>query len=318
MKKTIRINFVDFWNGFIKEDNYFIHLLSRVYNVELSDDPDFIIYSCYGRQYLKYKCIRIFYTAENQRPDFSGCDYALSFDLQTGPRQYRLPLYALYIGLWGQEKNVVQPHTRETMAGEWQKKSKFCCMLVSNGGSKRRIDFFHTLSACKHVDSGGRYLNNIGGPVKNKLEFIRDYKFVFAFENTSYPGYVTEKLIEPCFTHSIPIYWGNPQVALDFNPKRFINCHDFPNDDAVIDKILEIDRNDELALDMLSQPIFKDNRYPEWIQEENVLTFLRSIFDREPAIKPVALTGKRLVHELHWRSKLFGEKLKYRLHFHSH
>lgn len=313
MKKTIKINFTDFWEGFIKDDNYFIHLLSKHYDVKLSEDPDFLIYSCYGKEYLKYKCIRIFYTAENVRPDFYGCDYAISFDIMSHPRQYRLPLYALYIGLWGQSDKVLRQYSREEMESEWKKKEKFCCMLVSNGNSKRRIDFFHHLSKYKHVDSGGRYLNNVGGPVKNKLEFISNYKFVFAFENTSYPGYVTEKLIEPCFVHSIPVYWGNPRVELDFNPGRFINAKDFPDDESLIKRILEIDGNDELALEMISQPIFKGNRYPECLKEENVLTFFKKIFDGPPIVKPVATTGKHIFHHLKRRQRKIKDQLNYYL-----
>jgi hypothetical protein len=312
MKQVIKLNFADFWEGFNKEDNYFIQLLSSRYEVRLSDDPDFLIYSCYGKEYLKYKCIRIFYTAENLRPDFFGCDYALSFDIMSNPRQYRLPLYALYIGLWEQQANVLRPLVREEMRCEWQKKTKFCCMLVSNGNSRRRIDFFHKLSAVKAVDSGGRYLNNVGGPVPNKLEFIRNYRFVFAFENSSYPGYVTEKLIEPCFMHSIPIYWGNPKVSIDFNPGRFINAHDYADDESMIRRILEIDQNEEMALDIISQPIFTGNQYPETIREENVFRFFEMIFDQSREITPVARTGRHLVHRVH-RSL---DRVRGRLYYH--
>jgi hypothetical protein len=313
MKKVIKINFVDFWVGFKKEDNYFINLLSKHYDVQLSDNPDFIIYSCYGKEYLKYKCIRIFYTAENLRPDFYGCDYAISFDIMSHPRQYRLPLYALYIDLWGQGDRVIREQNTEEMRLEWARKGKFCCMLVSNGSSKRRINFFHRLSGYKHVDSGGRYLNNVGGPVENKLEFIKDYKFVFAFENSSYPGYVTEKLIEPCFVNSIPIYWGNPRVELDFNPGRFINANDFPDDESLINRILELDGNDELALQMISQPIFKDNRYPRFLEEENVLAFFSKIFGEDPTIKPVARTPKHILHHMKRRQRRLKDILYYYL-----
>ena len=72
------------------------------------------------------------------------------------------------------------------------------------------MDFFVKLSKYKQVDSGGRTLNNIGGPVEDKMEFIKDYRFVISFENAEYPGYTTEKIIQPMFVDSIPIYWGNP------------------------------------------------------------------------------------------------------------
>ena len=49
--------------------------------------------------------------------------------------------------------------------------------------------------------------------VSNKMDFIKDYKFVISFENSSNPGYTTEKLIEPMLVNSIPIYWGNTEVG---------------------------------------------------------------------------------------------------------
>jgi len=312
MKKVIKINFTDFWKGFDKENNYFVKLLSQQYEVRISDEPDVIIYSCYGYEYLKYKCIRVCFISENQRPDFSGCDYALSFDINNDPRHYRLPLYRLYIDLWGQDLDALSRKRREEIREEWKAKKKFCCMLVSNGKSKKRIDFFHKLSRVKQVDSGGRYLNNIGRSVDNKLEFIKDYKFVFAFENSSHPGYVTEKIIEPCFVGSIPIYWGNKEIERDFNPRRFINYHDFKSEEELIQRIMEIDGDDELAMEIISQPIFRDNVLPERIRDEHVLAFFRRIIENKKAT-PVAVSGKKSLHFLKRKSHQLRERLFSRL-----
>lgn len=304
----IKINFTDFWKGFDKENNYFVKLLSQLYDVRISDEPDFLFYSCYGYEYLKYKCIRISFISENQRPDFSGCDYALSFDINSDPRHYRLPLYRLYIDLWGQDMNALRNRSAQEIREQWKHKDKFCCMLVSNGNSKKRINFFHRLSGVKRVDSGGRYLNNIGRSVDNKLEFIKDYKFVFAFENSSHPGYVTEKVIEPCFVGSIPIYWGNKEIGKDFNPGRFINYHDFKDEQALIRRIIEIDNDDELALEIISQPIFKDNVIPEAIRDENVLKFFRGVIENEHVV-PAAVSGRKSLHFLKRKSHQIRERI---------
>ena len=78
------------------------------------------------------------------------------------------------------------------------------------------------MSSKEKVDSGGKFLNNVGGPVTDKLSFIKDYKFVISFENSSYPGYTTEKILEPMLVNSIPVYWGNPLVYNDFNYRTYI------------------------------------------------------------------------------------------------
>ena len=79
--KQIKLNFVDFSHDFSVYKDYFFRLLSKNYEVVLdSTRPDYLLYSCYGHEHLRYDCVRIFYTAENLRPDFNLCDYALGFD----------------------------------------------------------------------------------------------------------------------------------------------------------------------------------------------------------------------------------------------
>jgi hypothetical protein len=124
-------------------------------------------------------------------------------------------------------------------------------------------------------------LNNVGGRVPNKLEFIRKFKFTIAFENFSYPGYTTEKLTEPMVMQSLPIYWGNPLVHYDFNPRSFINWHDYGNDEAVIERIIELDRNDDLYLEYLGEPYYHNNRVNECVKHENVLKQFEMVFESQ-------------------------------------
>ena len=253
MKPTIKVNFADFGPRFQKEHNYFTRLLFDHYKLELTENPDFLFYSVFGESYRKYDCIRIFYTGENRRPNFYECDYAFSFDHDDyGGRNYRLPVYVGHTSCDVTELTREKPDLDSIVTS----KTKFCNFLVSNSKAKERIEFFYKLSKYKKVDSGGRFLNNIGGPVKNKMEFIQDYKFTIAFENFSYPGYTTEKILDPMCCHSIPIYWGNPFVYKDFNTKSFINCHEYEDFDEVIERIIEVDSDNELYKRYLAEPYF--------------------------------------------------------------
>ena len=286
MKKILKINFTDFWSDFNKKDNLFWNLLSQNYDLKLSDTPDILFYSYFGRDFTKYKCVRVFFQGENFRPNFKECDYAFSFDyMPENKRNYRLPLYAFYDDV----KKLTLPKDPELI---FQTKSKFCAFVVSNKYATKRIKFFNKLSKYKKVDSGGRYLNNIGGPIKNKGQFISEYKFTIAFENSSYPGYTTEKIFEPMLVNSIPIYWGNPVVNKDFNTKSFINVHDFKNEDEVISKIIEIDNNDELYKNMISEPFFKNNEVNDFVNETNIETNLLEIVENLNNITPVGTLFK--------------------------
>jgi len=46
-KKTIKINFKYFGALFNPEDNFFTNILKKMYNVEISQDPDYVFYSVY-------------------------------------------------------------------------------------------------------------------------------------------------------------------------------------------------------------------------------------------------------------------------------
>ena len=43
---------------------------------------------------------------------------------------------------------------------------------------------------------GGKYKNNIGGFIKNKIQFLSSYKFSIAIENSEGDGYITEKIMD--------------------------------------------------------------------------------------------------------------------------
>jgi hypothetical protein len=152
-------------------------------------------------------------------------------------------------------------------AASLRAKTKFCNFVVSNPRCPQRNQFFRMLNRRKRVDSGGRHFNNLGRPIADKLAFVRDYKFTLAFENSASDGYTTEKLVEPMLAGSLPIYWGNPQVALDFNPRSFIDVSAFPDFDAAIDHILKVDADDELYLSYLREPWFNGNTPPSWFDE---------------------------------------------------
>ena len=287
IKPPLIINFTDFWEGFDKSDNFFYRLLSKNYDIQISEEPRFLFYSCYGKEYLNYKCIRIFYASENVRPNFLQCDYALSFDFVKKVNHFRLPLYHIYIDGHRYYENLVRKITIAEAKKTWQKKTKFCCMLVSNPHAKERIEFFHALSNVRKVDSGGRYLNNIGFAIEDKQEFIRDYKFVIAYENSSYPGYTTEKILEPLVANCIPIYWGNPLIENDFNGGAFINANNFRNNDALIKTLVAIDEDDELAIAMLTQKKIPDNGKDHLLVIQEVSNFLIAIIIQNKRL-PVA------------------------------
>lgn len=281
MSQPIKLWFSDFWKGFDNYNNYFTSVIGTHFAIEVNPKPDILIHSIYGKDYLKYNCIRVCFTGENTRPDFSKSDYHLGFDYNDDSRYLRWPLFLCYY----KPEELLKP---KDVADILKNKTRFCAFVVSNGNAKERVDFFHALSNYKKIDSGGRFLNNLGYNIDNKLEFLKSCKFTIAYENASYPGYSTEKIYEPFLAGSIPIYWGNPDIARDFNPKAFINVNDFNSTPELIEYIAAIDSDERLFNSMVNEPCFSNNIIPESLQINYLLTFFASIFDQMGKVKPVA------------------------------
>lgn len=255
--KKIRVDFVDFWFGFDKYHNSIYDFLKKKYDVEISEQPDYLFYSCFGYKFLEYDCIKIFFTGENVRPDFNLCDYAIGFDyINFGDRYIRWPLYMTlqyrtdYVRALNKHKDYINKDPDSY---------KFCNFIYSNNlAISNRDELFEQLCKYKRVDSGGKHKNNIGGRVKDKFIFQQQYKFSIAYENSSTPGYLTEKIIQALAAGTVPIYWGDPEILKEINSNCFINAHDFASMDDLVAKIIEIDNNNELYMQMIKTPSFTD------------------------------------------------------------
>ncbi len=273
-KKCISINFVDFWQGFNPYDNYFTNLLKDEYEIEISNNPDYLFYSIFGDQH-RYinNCVKIQYLGENIPPDIEYADYAMSFDYIDDPKHYRIPHYLLYPGYY----DLVNKKVDDSLLNR-----KFCSFIVSNGNCNIRNNFFQKLSKYKKVDSGGRAFNNTGYLVDNKVNWLKEYKFNICFENDAYRpqhiGYTTEKLPQTMVANTLGIYWGNPRIDLEFNTKSFINYNDFKSEDDMIDYIIELDKNDDKYMEVMKQPWLVSNQIIDNNKVDNIKKFLSSIF----------------------------------------
>lgn len=292
-KPHIRLGVCDMWPSYDPANCPMLRLLRSRFDIEFCDDPQFLIYSVFGEKHYRHQCLRIFFTGENVRPNWSECDYAFTFDHTDHPDHFRWPLYALY----GNCSQLVkqQVDAEKILAS----KSKFCNFVYSNPKCRFRNRFFDLLSRYKRVDAGGKVRNNLGYRVQDKRAFLADYKFTIAFENCSAPGYTTEKIAEPMWAGSLPIYWGNPLVHLDFNPRSFINFFDYGSFAQLIERVIEVDQNDELYLEYLNQPWLPSNQVPWYAQPERVLAQFEKIFS-SPRV-PIAIRQPRRAPWKPWR-----------------
>ncbi len=203
--------------------------------------------------------IRIFFSLEAISPDFNIFDYAITndLDLSYGNRAIRMR-YSLN---WDEMHDFDVPRDMAQTRRWLKEKTDFCNFIYSNAQAHPlRDQLFHKICEYRLVHSLGRHLRNAAPPahissdILGSIDLKRPYKFSIACENATFKGYTTEKLLTSFQAKTIPIYWGNPEVAREYNPKAFINCHDYDNFDQVLEEVKRIDQDDDLWCQMISQP----------------------------------------------------------------
>jgi hypothetical protein len=279
----IKIAFCDFYRNFDPKVFPITKMILESYEVELTDvkHADYVFFSVFGEDhwFVPERCVKIFFTGENITPDFNACDYAIGFDwLDFGDRYLRYPLYYTY----SNETNYAMENKHKCdVKKELEIKKDFCSITVSNDDRNPIFKLlFERLSEYKKVDSGGKWMNNIGGRVKDKLAFDRTHKFSIVCENSASPGYTTEKIVQAYAANCIPIYWGDPDISKVFNTRSFINVADFASVDAVVDYVKQLDSDDNLYAAMQKEPALVSQEYSKDKQEQVLFQFLDNIFSQ--------------------------------------
>ena len=278
-KKVLPMKVVDYWRGW-EHDITIMSLLSQEYDLRYVDNPNVIFCHQSGSEHREYTCPKIFCAGE---PDaFNQEDYDLTFTFdytECSESAIRFPLYGYYFP----NTTLCKQNVRRV------KRPKFCAFVASRDIFPERVDFVKRLSKYKQVACCGSVLNNTGFKVGGThssaelVSFYSDYKFVMAFENTVKEGYTTEKIATVMAAQSIPIYYGNPKVHRDFNPKSFVNVHEYGSFDEAIDRIIALDQDDDLYFQTLQEPWFYANvptpfvdthllvsRLVKWIEERKL------------------------------------------------
>jgi len=208
--------------------------------------------------------------------DAPGLDYAVSPYAPTADNHLR---YNWVLNqMFG--RALIEPDgadAQELSAERAKPKTKFCNFVYSNDlmpSTQTRRDFCRLLSEYKRVDCAGLSLNNTDALLKldkqqfnpslhgtysyrwyrPKLRFVSDYKFTIAFENEYAEGWLSEKPLTPLAVGSIPIYWGNPEVAEYINPRSFINADDFESFEALVEHVKLVDNDPDLYQEYRAAP----------------------------------------------------------------
>ncbi|MDO5463807.1 MAG: glycosyltransferase family 10 [Akkermansia sp.] len=274
--KTIRVAFCDFYEGFEYSNFLLYKILTNHYNVIIDqENPDYLIYSCYSSQFLRYNnCIKIFWTGEPVIPNFNFCDYAISFTRETfGGRNLFFPLAVYRLVSTDIDDSVFLLKNPE--------KRKFCSFVYSNdtageGAIYRKKFCERLMESYKRVDCAGRVLHNCDDDLlsgrfdeknwhQSKILFLSKYKFNIAFENSNIDGYLTEKIVDPFFANTVPIYWGSEGNVSPFPKEAMICANDFEDMSALIDYIKYVDTHDVVYNELLRKNPLNNGKFDAYL-----------------------------------------------------
>jgi hypothetical protein len=297
-----------FWSGFLEKTNpmhvdFFIKLLNDIYNEEIIitnnlDDADIFLSSVFksanDNYFINYKKweATFFYTGEAYYNDNNLSSYTCVLGYSpTNDNFIEFPPYIKYFKLyypdmWFEPTKCIN----NNMLLEPTKciKNNLVSAVIGNDGALDRRLFLDKLEKKMNVLYGGRYKNNIGGPImpfcagysENLINFYKNTKFVITMENTKIEHYITEKLINGFRAGIVPIYWGSPHISKHFNTKRFIVLEDTSESsiDAVIDRMINM--SDEEYFRMVNEPIFNEGMNIDIIYNNAVENIKKLVFKK--------------------------------------
>lgn len=230
MKPTVSIAFRN-GLGFADSVGEIFGPLAAEFSFVESTTPRLCVSGPYGADPAPAGAQHVGYLCENNWPDPAEYDWCF--------------------GTWREEEVNHPRYTRITWHGfdprqlvktpaqveAWLARPRRFANFFYSNRVRHRESFCQALARYQAVDCPGDSLRNQppiddgrhsdSGRWGRKRDFLGDYKFTVAFENSSAPGYHTEKILDPMQAGSIPIYWGDPTIARTFNPRSFINAAEF-------------------------------------------------------------------------------------------
>ena len=273
-KKIIKICLTNFWQGFEFKGSFLENLvnISCDGNFEITkngENADVIISSVFGDlRYAKEKTILFIW--ENKRPDFRISRYALSMDIDDyfGKNCY-FPNWYGKIKWPGFKYNLLKdnndPHNQEDLISlnsltskrnleSLKVKNKFCAIIATNPEILRMNIMIFMNNFYKKIDGYGSAFNKF--EKRSKRDILKEYKFCLCPENSIYPGYLTEKLIEAWDAGVVPLWSGSNSPVNYINKKAFVNYQNFTQMNEFFKKVILLDQNFEKYIDIYEQPLF--------------------------------------------------------------
>ena len=281
-KKFIKVFQTGGWNKTI-DIIWFLDKIDDEFIIEFNEtDPDYLIYNVFDKYDVDLNpnfknSIKIAFYTENIMVDINYADYIIgNYHINYLDRYFKYPFSFLH-----QNNSSIDKIREKVLNGKIR--NNFCAALISNCGSFYgfRLHFIEKLSKYKKVDMGGKCKNNINKKVTNKIQFLSNYKFSIAMENSEGDGYLSEKIVDSFLAGTIPIYYGGYMLDEIINPKTYILIKGVKDMDEKIEYIKKIDNDINLYKSIMKEKPILDDNFVDKINKNEIKSFLKNIFRQD-------------------------------------
>ena len=164
---------------------------------------------------------RIWFTAENRRPNVSIFNATISFDPEDKETSnFFFPYFYFSIDWYGLDPhNPLKIKAEELVRHRDQKPRNLSACSFSSNVEPLRQRIIEQVR--RHIDVV-EYGSAVGNRVTSKFDTAKEFSFQICNENSFAPGYVTEKLIESWIMGNVPI-WAGDYRGIPINPESFID-----------------------------------------------------------------------------------------------
>jgi hypothetical protein len=117
------------------------------------------------------------------------------------------------------------------------------------------------------------------GPASSLRATLKDYRFCICLENSSFPGWVTERIFDCFLSGCVPVYLGDPNIKSRIQEDAFIDMRKFKSYQDMYDSLKNMSENEYLNyIEAIKSFLNSDNNYP-FTAEYFADTVYREIFN---------------------------------------
>ena len=219
--------------------------------------------------------LTIFFSTENYRYDNVIADFFLTGDFMQNENHLRIPIWKNYIEWTEYDINTEYKNNfydgHQSRVGEIYKLDKLLepfgsaflnkkqdISFISTNLKSPKNFFYNLFKNCFNINGfGPAFENSIKDHNSSnflKKNIFRNHAFDLCPQNSMYPGYYDERIIDPFYNSTLPITWADENIKLDFNPLAFINLQKYTNSNFL--EILDLLKDMTFLKSFTNQPLF--------------------------------------------------------------